>query len=225
MRVVVLVPRRSDNGRRDELWQWIRDRWTREHLDFQIFVGSHEGEQPFNRSLAINRAAAHAGTWDVAIIADADSFCSTEQIDAAIKVCADTGQMTLAYDRWVCLNHEMTNQIMAGYIGDWYPGVEFTMTGTCSSMVVVTRDVWDECEGFDEGFDRGWSCEDIAFSHAAQTFGGGLQRVPGEVWHMNHPSAPRLDVAYHVARSELYAQASYDKVKMRALIAELKAAR
>lgn len=223
MRVVVLVPRRADHGRRDDIWLWVRDRWIRERPDFKIVVGSHEGKAPFNRSLAINRAATKAKDWDVAIIADADSFVSIEQIDAAVKVCADTGQMTLAYDRFVYLSRAMSDQIMAGFDGNWWSGVEWTMPGTCSSMVVVTRAVWGEAEGFDEGFDTGWGADDIAASHKFQTFGGGLQRIPGEVWHLWHSPAVHGDQEAWVPRMNRYAEASYDKVKMGALIAELKA--
>jgi hypothetical protein len=221
MRVVILVPRRADNGRRDDLWAWVKARWQLEQPDWPIHEGVHAGEDPFNRSLAVNRAAKNGGKWDVAIIADSDSFVSKEQIEAAVETCTRTGQMTLAYDRYCYLRHDMSDMIMGGWTGDWWPGVEWAMTGTCSSMVVVTRDVWDEAEGFDEGF-VGWASEDVAFSHAAQTFGGGLQRIPGEVWHLWHAPAPRANVEANVARSELYAEASYDKEKMRALIARLR---
>lgn len=220
--VVVLVPRRSDNGRRDQVWSWVKARWQNEHPQWPVIEGDHDGDQPFNRSLAINRAATKAGTWRIAIIADADSFVSAEQIDAAIARCAETGQMTLAYDRFCYLTREMSDAVMGGYRGDWWPGVEWTMTGTCSSMVVVNRAIWDESEGFDEGFDTGWGADDIAASHMFQTFGGGLQRIPGEVWHLHHPPAIHGDKEQWVPRMNRYAEASYDRDKMHALIDELK---
>lgn len=225
MNVAVLVPIRSDGGRRDEVWRYVRERWAREHHPaWKICTGEHL-QGPFNRSVAINLAAEEAGDWDIGIIADADSFVSREQIDAAVARCSDTGQMTLAYDRFCYLGREMSDHIMAGYTGDWWPGVEWTMPGTCSSMVVVTRAIWDEAGGFDEGFDTGWGADDIAASHMFQTFGGGLQRIPGEVWHLWHPPAVHGDQEQWVPRMNRYAEASYDRDKMHALIDELKAGR
>lgn len=222
MKVVVLVPRRADNGRRDDVWSYVRSRWADEQPTFKVVEGLHDDGGPFNRSKAINAAAKKAGKWDVAIIADSDSFVGPPQIEAAVETAARTGQMTLAYDRFCYLNFEMSNQIMAGFNGNWYAGVEWTMPGTCSSMVVVPRKVWDQAEGFDEGF-VGWGGDDIGASHKFQTFGNGLQRIPGEVWHLWHPPAVHADNDTWVPRCERYAKASYNPDAMRALMADLKA--
>lgn len=223
MKVVILVPRRADNGRRDQLWQYVQNRWVNEQPDWQIHEGVHAVEEgPFNRSMAINRAATAAREWDVAIIADSDSFVGKDQIEAAVELSVRHGQMALAYDRFAYLSHHMSDAIMSGYNGDWWAGVEWYLPGSCSSMVVVTRPVWDEAEGFDEGF-VGWGGEDVAFSHKAQTFGGGLQRVPGAVWHLWHPPAVHASNDVWVPRCERYAEVSYNPPAMRALMAELKA--
>lgn len=216
MRVVVLVPRRADNGRRDQVWQYVKTRWLTEHPDWPIYTGHHD-EGPFNRSAAINQAARAAGEWDIAVIADSDSFVGAPQIDAAVKGCADNGQMWLAYDRFCYLNRKMSDSIMQGFQGAWEPGVEWWLPGTCSSMVVVRRDVWDQIGGFDEGF-VGWGGEDVAFSHAAQTFGEGLSRVPGALWHLHHPTAAHANHDDWAPRIEKYHRASYDKKKMRQLL-------
>lgn len=221
MNVVVLVPRRDDGGRRDQLWAYVRNRWQTEHPEWGIHEGHHD-DGPFNRSAAINRAAESAGVWDVGIIADSDSFVGPDQIDAAVETCARTGQMTLAYDRFAYLSHAMSNAVMTGYTGSWWDGVEWYLPGSCSSMVVVARPVWDESEGFDEGF-VGWGGEDIGASHKFQTFGGGLQRIKGEVWHLWHPPAVHANNDIWVPRCERYALASYDREKMLALMADLKA--
>lgn len=221
MKVVILVPRRADNDRRDQLWEYVRSRWETEQPAWTIHEGHHD-DGPFNRSKAVNRAAADAGDWDIAIVADSDSFVGKPQIDAAVETCARTGQMTLAYDRFCYLSRQMSDAIMSGWLGDWYPGVEWYLPGSCSSMVVVTKPVWDESEGFDEGF-VGWGGEDIGASHKFQTFGGGLQRIKGEVWHLWHPPAVHASNDVWVPRCERYALASYDRDKMKALMAELKA--
>jgi hypothetical protein len=221
MNVVVLVPRRADGGRRDQIWEYVRSRWTAEHPAWRIVEGHHD-EGLFNRSAAINAAAADAGDFDVAIIADSDSFVSAAQIDAAVARAVETGQMTLAYDRFTYLTHDMSNAVMAGFDGNWWTGSEWSMTGTCSSMVVVTRKLWDQVGGFDEGF-VGWGAEDVGFSLAAQTFGSGLQRVPGDVWHLWHVTADRDSSNPWAERLERYKPVAYDKPKMRALLKKLRA--
>lgn len=187
MRTVVLVPRRVDGGRRDFVWSWIRSRWEREHPAWDIFEGHHD-DGPFNRSAAINTAAQAAGDWDVAVIADSDSFTGPDQIDAAVAKAVDTGAMAIAYERYCYVNRQMSEQIMAGWNGSWWDGVEFTMTNTCSNMNVVGHKLWTAVGGFDEGF-VGWGWEDCAFSVCCAAFGGRV-RVPGELWHLWHqPSA------------------------------------
>lgn len=219
--VAVLVPRRADDGRRDEIWGWVSARWEREHPDWPLTEGHHEEDGPFNRAVAVNQAAREAGAWDVAVIADSDSFVGREQLDQAVDACARTGQMTLAFDRFAYLSRKMSDLVLAGYTGDWTTGVEFSLQGTCSSTVVVTRAVWDEAEGFDEGF-VGWGGEDIAFSHKAQTFGGGLQRIPGFVWHLWHAPSPHPNVDSWLPRCEQYARASYDRQAMHELMDQLR---
>lgn len=221
MRVVILVPYRADGGRRDELWAWVRARYAALHPDYELFVGTHQTAGPFNRSLAVNRAAKKAGAWDIAAIVDADSFVSAAALDAGIQRCTATGQMVLPYDRFVYLSRAMSDAVLDGYDGNWWPGVEWTMPGTCSSVVVVNRSVWDESEGFDIGL-AGWGAEDIIASLKFQTFGGGLQRIVGEVWHLHHPTASHDHIAENMDRANLYAAASYNPPAMRELIARFR---
>lgn len=220
MTTVVLVPRRSDGGRRDAVWDYVRQ--NRVPHGWPIVEG-HDPAPVFNRSRAINRAAADAGDWDIAVIADADSFVGPDQLTTAVEGCRADGRMWLAYDRFCYLGRLMSDQIMSGYTGDWHPGIEWTLHGTCSSMVVVRRDVWDATGGFDEGFES-WGMEDVAFSHAAQTFGGGLARAEGTCWHLWHPPSIERDAHpwdQKVERAERYHAAAYDRDAMTALLADL----
>jgi GT2 family glycosyltransferase len=222
--VVVLVPRRIDGGRRDQLWGFVKSRWAENHPDWRVVEGHHD-DGPFNRSAAINTAARNAEEWDVAVIGDSDSFVSRHQANAAVRKAFAAGQITFAYDRFAYLNRRMSDRVMAGFNGDWWPGVEWTMTGTCSSMVVVPRQLWDEVGGFDEGF-VGWGMEDVGFSLACQAIGGGMKRVQGEVWHLHHPSSPENHQSSPLYRANTervkrYGDCDYDAGKMRALLAEL----
>lgn len=220
MTVAVVIPRRADGGRRDLLAAWTAARWARVHPEFLVVEGHHD-DGPFNRSAAINAAVAQAPDADTYVIADSDSFVAPEQLDRAIRTATRTGHVTFAYDRFCYLDHAMSEQIMGGFNGDWYPGVKWTMTGTCSSMVVVPGDLWRTYGGADEGF-VGWGGEDIAISLALQTFGGGMQRIPGEVWHLFHPPAPHTHDDVWPDRMNLYSEAAYDQAAMRALVDRLR---
>lgn len=225
MTIVCLVPRRSDGGRRDEIWAWVRDRFHANHPDIAIFEGNDEGPGKFNRSLAINRAADAAGAWDLALIADSDTFVDPAQVrQAADNATHGTIEFWLTYDAFHYLSRRMSDLIMDGYTGYWGEGngIEWTMAGTCSSSLVVTRRLWDGVGGFDENFE-GWGFEDVAFSHACQTFGGGVARIPGGAWHLHHPSSPENNASSpewiaNRERMMRYHDVSCDRSGMRELL-------
>lgn len=221
MHVAVLTPRRADYGRRDQLAEWTAARWADLHPDFEVVEGHHD-DGPFNRAAAINDAAAKAPDADVYVVADCDSFVDAAQLRQAIDTAVISGQVTFAYDRFAYLSRAMSDAIMDGFAGDWWPGVEWTMTGTCSSMVVASGPLWRTLGGADEGF-IGWGGEDIALSLALQTFGGGMKRIPGEVWHLWHPPAPHTNDDVWPDRMELYADAAYNAEAMRELVDRLRA--
>jgi hypothetical protein len=241
MRIVMLVPRRADGAVRDRNWAWIRDHWTAGLPEVEIVTGDHD-DGPFNRSAAINAAARAAGDWDLAVIADADSFCGTDQLRRAINTAVRTGMHTIAFSDFRYLSQKMTDRIVLdGFNGDWNPGIEWTLKIGCSSLLAVPRAVWDAAGGFDEGF-IGWGEEDIAFSIACQTMcparyiaqpGGdhlqlrlGFHRLEGDCWHLWHPKQDTNDPKLpgyqaNVARRERYVAAAHDPKAMRALLAEL----
>lgn len=189
MRVVVLVPRRAGDAHRDRVWTWVQTWWQERFADWPAPVeGHHDDGGPFNRAAAINAAAASAGAWDVAVVADADSLVDPDSLRAAVRRAAQAWRVVIAFERFAYVSRWMTERVLAGYKGSWEPGVEWSMTGTCSSMLAVPRVVWDATGGFDDRF-VGWGWEDVAFSHAAATFGGAVERQSGTLWHLWHPPA------------------------------------
>lgn len=224
MRVVMLVPRRADGGRRDELWAFVRDWWTR-RLGWPIFEGHHD-DGPFNRSAAINRAAKKAGGWDAAVIADSDTFASETQTQAAVDAAVATGKIVFAYDRYCYLSRKGSDRVMAGFDGSWEPFIEWSHRNACSGLVAVSRSLWDTVGGFDEGF-VGWGFEDIGFSLACQTLAGDHLRVHGDVWHLWHPPSETNNTALptykaNEERQNGYVAARNNREKMRALLDGIK---
>ena len=217
--VAVLVPRRSDGGWRDRVWEFTRPRW--EALGWPIIEGHHD-DGPFNRSAAVNAAA--DADWSVAVIIDADVVVDVWQVQAAVD-CARTGVPAIAYTRRTHMGRRTTERVLAGWPGDWSTGREFVMgLEAVSSANVIARATWDAIGGFDESF-VGWGWEDNAFIAATETMSGrNTERIPGMCWHFWHPRKTertnRRDPlqAANESRFRRYEAAYGDEGAMRALL-------
>jgi hypothetical protein len=225
-RAVVLVPRRADGGHRDRVWSWLNGEVSRWGLP--IVEGHDEGSGPFSRSLALNRAAAEAGAWDVALLLDADTHVNPDQAARAIARAEDSRAMVVAFDVYRSLNRAGTERVLGGFNGSWAPlapGEPQTgsgILGPVSSVVAVPRQLWDAVGGFDERF-KGWGFEDRAFAIACDTLGG-FRRQHGTVWHLWHVRTPRNEEGPEWPASSAlvgrYRRARGNPAAIRALIAE-----
>lgn len=220
MRVVVLVPRRAGIADRDRIWSFCRAWWENDHPDWTIIEGDDPGDGPYNRSRALNLAAREAGEWDVAVIIDADVLVGAEAVRVAVERAVETGGPILAYSDNNRLSSMTTSRILNGWRGDWSTGILQVFSDMCSSVVVVTRGLWNEVGGFDEGF-VGWGYEDNAFMAACETLSGRvLERRPGCCWHLYHRTQKRIPALIHANRARLgeYARAYNDPFAMRLLL-------
>lgn len=224
MKTVVLIPYRADHGYRDTLWNYL-EKYYWGTLPYPVAVGMHR-TGPFNRSTAINHAAASTD-WDVAVIADADTWVPAPQLAVAIRTAADTNTLTAAFDSVVELSQPRTADLLAN---PTYPltadvlastyGVDRVRTAdieTQSSMLAISRPLWDNVGGFDEKF-VGWGGEDNAFWKAAAILGGQPHRIHGPAFHLWHPPATtrehrRTDPGYraNLIRWSHYSAASTEK--------------
>jgi hypothetical protein len=190
MKTVILVPRRA-HPERDKLWEWCKARWQGLFPDFPIYEGHHD-DGPFNRSVAVNRAARLAGDWDFAIVIDADIFIRASSVRQALATAKKTGKVTWAHRRWRGVAQDWTTRIVADQrdLGPEFANidmdiyVERTNPISWSCCIVIPRAVWDDLGGFDERF-RGWGFEDMAFQSAICGLYGHA-RIEGDVYHLWH---------------------------------------
>lgn len=201
MNVVVLVPRREDGGWRDRIWEFAREEWLRRFPDWPVIEGHHL-EGPFNRSAAINRAAAEAdrqvGHWDVALIIDSDVIADPRAVHAIVERAAAYDQMCVSHNRRVMMSQRMTERVMTGYVGSWEAPTQKVWTDSCSCCVAVSRPLWDAVAAassalggigdgaFDEGF-VGWGFEDSAFGELAKAATGPEHYEDSTIYHLWHP--------------------------------------
>lgn len=183
MKTVVLVPYRADNGHRDRIWNFLRANvWS----GWDVRVGEHH-DGLFNRSAAINAAA--DCQWDMAVIADADTWVPREQLDAALQIAQTTGGLTAAFSVVVEVSRASSAAILSGKLAMTdsmgADRVRLKDTETQSSMLVITRQLWEQCGGFDPRF-VGWGGEDSAFYKTATVLAGAPHRVGGAAFHLWH---------------------------------------
>jgi len=192
MKTVFLVPRRRDGGHRDAVWAYCRSRWEKYLPKVEIVEGHHDTGS-FNRSVAINRAAERAGSWDLGIVIDSDVMLSLSSAKAAIALARKTGRVTWGHRRWRGFAEDWTLRWMKDR-RDFGPElerdemdlyVERTNPLSWSCFIVMPRAVFDDMGGFDERF-QGWGFEDMAFqSVVAGQYG--YERIPGDIIHLWHP--------------------------------------
>lgn len=200
MRTVILVPRRADGGRRDELWAWVRSWLERNHPEWEIVEGASP-EGPFNRGAAINQAARDAGQWDVAVVHDADNFASPAKLRLAVER-AHSGVTQVAHSTYQYLGQEASEEILQNPDGPWWPDLQLLDANPAtdskgynrynrhkhvSGIVAVPRRVWEVTDGFVEL--TGWGSEDSLHLVMCNALGGGVEWVSGSCYHLWHEHA------------------------------------
>lgn len=205
-RIVFLVPRRADNGHRDELWRWARARWEALFPEWPIIEGHHD-QGSFNRSAAVNLAsdlADESGRWDLAVVIDSDVFLRRSAVAEAVDRAIEEQVVVWPHTRWRGLSEVWTKRTVEDR-HDFGPEIdhddmdvriEKTNALSWSCCIAIPRAAWDRLGGFDERF-RGWGYEDMAFQSAVVGLIGHDRNPtvrPGEagfghsdVYHLWHP--------------------------------------
>jgi len=228
---VILVPRRKDNGRRDQLWAFCKDWWEHHTPEFPIFEGHHDIGL-FSRCEALNDAARDAGDWQLALIIDSDIILrSPYQAYESLRTANETGKMVYSHDWRYALDQVATDGLLSGkYVLPAKPDDSeleppYGSYGpTFSNCQAIRRDLWEEIGGMDERV-YGWGVDDWIFRATCQTLRGGNGRVAGNVYHLYHPRSrateeenPMHDINVQLGKRYLHMEGNSDG--MRAVIKE-----
>lgn len=200
VRTVLLVPRREDNGRRDEIWAWVRQWLINHHPDWPIFEGVDEVNDVFSMSLARNDAARKAGNWDVAVLVDSDTIAHPNAVQQAAWKAHKTRKLWVAGDVRMRMDRVSSDRILGG--GLWFPRPEGdrhpkgnVLDDMCygepsSGVIAVGRPLWDATGGYLESL-QGWGWEDLLFITQCYVVGRGMDWVRNSpILHFWHPRTP-----------------------------------
>lgn len=202
MRVVILVPRREDHGRRDKIWLWVRAWLQQHHPDWPIYEGRDDGDV-FSMAKARNNAARAAGDWDVAVIVDADTIAHPDAVQAAVTYAHHSQKLVVAGDMRMRVDETSSNRIMEG--GLWFPRPEGEVhpKSNCiremcygepsSGVIAIGRPLWEATGGYVERL-KGYGSEDLVFITQCCVVGDGMDWVRNNMLlHLWHPRTPLTD--------------------------------
>lgn len=229
VRASILVAFRG-SGHRLRVWDVIRTKLQNE-IDAEIVEASDDGIDPFHKTLAINRAAERA-RGDVFAIWDADTWIAPETVHESIAFVAEhPDKWARPYRTKIKVSEEATNWVLAQEAWDGiidrkrFRDVEAVTPYQHAPPLVLSRTAFETVGGCDTRF-RGWSSEDLAFSHALTRLVGVQRSFDAVAWHLWHPRIGRsghdlwegqTDTDENVALAAQYRKA-YSPAEMRRVI-------
>jgi glycosyltransferase involved in cell wall biosynthesis len=196
-----LIPFKTDNPHRREVFRWLLKYWKNELPDAEIIVGHSRGK-PFCKTEALNNAAEKA-TGKILVIVDADAYLPGE----VINYCADrileeeeNHLWYVPYRHLYRLTKEITYKIIQSDPKDPLrlpsppPPEYIERNGHLSGyghrygamIMVFPRHALDIIGCFDERF-RGWGGEDVALLRALDTLYGKHKTTNNDILHLWHP--------------------------------------
>jgi hypothetical protein len=179
---------------------WIVARWREHYPDAEIILAPDDGLDPFNKSMAVNTAAAQA-TGDMFFILDADSWVDQRQVFTAMRLIEDgRAPWVVPANTSLRLTKEATARMLKLGPGDPLPKIQIADIEQQSYVVgfmhIVSRTAFEEVGGMDERF-RGWGGEDGAFTRAMDNVIGRHAKLQGPVVSLWH-SRPRNHVGQRI---------------------------
>jgi hypothetical protein len=194
----VIVAFRDDtpDQHRTRLWDFVRAKVERELPEAEIVVGT-DGSTPFNKCVALNRAAAQA-RGDVLYILDADSWVDVGAVREAVGLIESGLARVKPWRVKLKLGALDTEWVLAhgpSWDGELPPDhrrrLEIRSSYQPAPPLLVARHAYQAVGGMDERFDKGWGGEDGAFWLALKAFFGPPTVLPGDSIHLYHPRLGR----------------------------------
>lgn len=230
--VSIIVPYRSDGGRRDELWEFTQEWLATNHPTWQVTEGESP-DGPFSRGAAINDAAQRAilhENPEVLVIHDADTLCNPLQLLRATDHAYASKGVCYPYEVYTYLDEYSSNQLMANEWGwrfvapERHPQHCYQTTVRwhhVSGAMAVSREAWEKVGGFVAL--EGWGAEDLIMHTLFKTFGGPVEWLRGSAYHLYHSanrnSGDEYDMRNHGILSIVQAL-SYTPEKLREWLQE-----
>src|SRR5690606_5460590 len=169
MSIAVLVPWRTNDPARVEIWSWVLKRWQLRYPTFEVITGT-PAEGPWSKGAAVADALRQtkAGTL---IVADADVWCDGVQA-AVMAVEQNRAKWAMPHKVVKRLSQESTKAVLSGrtVLDRSTDLIENHTARRGGGLVVLSREVLEGVP-MDPGFTR-WGQEDDAWAIALQTPAG-----------------------------------------------------
>jgi glycosyltransferase involved in cell wall biosynthesis len=183
-----LIPFRDADGTRTKAMTWIVARWRSHYPDAEFILAADDGKEPFNKSMAVNKAFAKS-TGEIIVILDADTWVENKFFATAVQMVRDGAAPWVipASTSWR-LTREASERIMSS---DPDMGMRYArgdveqVSGVVGFCHVLPRAAFECVGGMDERF-RGWGGEDGAFKMSLDTLWGThatLRSTLVSLWH------------------------------------------
>ncbi|MEH7333232.1 galactosyltransferase-related protein [Neobacillus drentensis] len=185
-KVSVLFPFGTDNGPREQNFNWTRRFYEKMMPGIEICIGTSR-DQPFSRSQAINHAASQA-TRDIFVIADTDIIYDPAILIEAIKL-LDVYTWVLPFEKSFNMEQQSSEELLK--LEPSWP-LPINVKGHIPGQIgyglvnVIPRKHFEAVGGFDERF-LGWGGEDDAFACSVNGLCGWLYRMNHTGYHLWHP--------------------------------------
>lgn len=221
MSIAVLVPWRTNDPARVEIWSWVLKRWQLRYPTFEVITGT-PAEGPWSKGAAVADALRQtkAGTL---IVADADVWCDGVQA-AVMAVEQNRAKWAMPHKVVKRLSQESTKAVLSGrtVLDRSTDLIENHTARRGGGLVVLSREVLEGVP-MDPGF-TGWGQEDESWAIALQTLAGPVWQGEIPLFHLWHPPAERqtraIGSAESLARYRRYQEAAGNQEQMRNIISE-----
>ena len=189
MKLSILVPFRDADQTRTPAKNWILRRWAHFYPEAEIIEAPDDGIDPFNKSMAVNKAASLA-TGDVYAILDADTWIDPQHMERGLSL-IERGVVpwVVPARRSLRLRKDVSQRIMALDPRGDLPAIRAIDAEQSGPVVgflwLVNRKGFDAIGGMDERI-RGWGGEDTMFTWAMDRVVGPHRKLSGTVmslWH------------------------------------------